>query len=199
MNYMFKTLIAMLICMAALGTASAIIQVTTSGCGGEWSEGALLFEPYTPENGCYYDEPTEINVPSRGGKMILDEEGHAMWVGAVATAPWTLHFSYLIEMPDGTDFMAPMAGVTVSACEIPEPPLCDFAPLRPEKIEIYEPVEVGQQIEADYIRLPGNGAINSTVYLDGVESSDRIWRGESCIVVEALVNGAVYARNGITV
>lgn len=180
--------------VASVGTASAIIPATTSGCGGEWSHSSLLFAPYTYDDGYAYAGPMEINVPSRGGKMVLDEEGHAMWEGAVATAPWTLHFTYFIEMPDGTDFMAPMAGVTVAACEIPEPPLCDFAPLRPEKIEISEPVEMGQEIEVDYIRLP-SGDVETNVYMDGIEKTQ--WDGESCIIAEVWLNGVLYARNGM--
>lgn len=76
---------------------------------------------------------------------------------------------------------------------------CSCEPNDPgDNIQIDVPTVIGQEIDIS-IRFPGNGAFSSVVYLDGVVSDDRVWNGESCIVVEALVNGVVYARDGIAV
>lgn len=179
-NILFVALIATMLIGPAVATTIEISTCPEDGFG---------MIPVAP------GEVIQEGIYSNGPEFYISSNGMVQYLGEPVEALSYTSINYGMEV--GAPYIR-MVWITLLPC-IEEPPVCDFTPLRPEKIEIYEPVEVGQQIEADYIRLPGNGAINSTVYLDGVESSDRIWRGESCIVVEALVNGVVYARNGIAV
>lgn len=74
--------------------------------------------------------------------------------------------------------------------------ICDTTFFNQDAIDIYQPI-VGEQLDTT-IYFPGNGEMSSIVTFDGAVSEDRIYRGETCIVVTAYVDGIPYACNGMT-
>lgn len=74
--------------------------------------------------------------------------------------------------------------------------ICDTTFFNQGAIDIYQPI-VGEQLDTT-IYFPGNGEMSSIVTFDGAVSEDRIYRGETCIVVTAYVDGIPYACNGMT-
>ena len=138
---------------------------------------------------------------SNGPAFWVSESGMVQYLGdpvQETLITWFNYWTYTINpltggyVPGGIHKL----DVVLRPCA-EEPPVCDFVPLRDTRINIAEPV-LGEPLDVT-MRFPGNGVMGSVVYLDGTESEDRVWNGESCVVVELLVNGQVYARDGITV
>lgn len=75
--------------------------------------------------------------------------------------------------------------------------ICDITFFNQDAIVIHTPI-TGEPLNIDTY-FPGNGAMSSVVTLDGIVSEDRIYRGESCIIVTLYVDGVAYACNGITI
>lgn len=184
MNCIVKALIATLLCVAVLAGPTVATTIEISTC----QDDGFGMIPLAP------GEVIQEGIYANGPEFYISSDGMVQYLGDPVDALSYTSINYGMEV--GAPYLR-LVWITLLPC-IEEPPVCDFTPLRPEKIEIYEPVEMGQEIDTS-IRFPGNGEMSSRVFLDGVESEDRIWNGESCIVVEALVNGVVYARDGITV
>lgn len=196
---MRKLILALVVMVAMMiGTSMAVEQITIDmpSCPGEGFYFGLL--------DCSYEDGWRVQetwIESGGLNFYLDETGLLQYLGEPITTPQKIkyikYWTYL-DGPQGiTRWQDHLLTINMLPCS-ENSTACDFVPLRDTRIEIEVPTEVGQEIDLS-IRFPGNGQFASIVYLDGVESTDRVWNGESCIVVEALVNGAVYARDGITV
>lgn len=183
MNNMMKLTIAMLVCMAALMGSSVAATIEIDSCNG--------FGMIPLAAGEVVQEDEYTNGPT----FWFSENGMVQYLGDPVDVPSYTSINYVTYLNNAPQFKT--IWITLMPC-VAEVPVCEFTPLRDTRIEIYEPTELGQEIETS-IRFPGNGAFSSIVYLDGVESVDRVWNGQRCIIVEALVNGAVYARDGITV
>lgn len=183
MKYIAKALIAMLICMAALMGSSVAATIEIDSCNG--------FGMIPLAAGEVVQEDEYTNGPA----FWFSENGMVQYLGDPVDVPSYTSINYVTYLNNAPRFKT--IWITLMPC-VAEVPVCEFVPLRDTRIEIYEPTELSQEIDIS-IRFPGNGAMSSRVFLDGVESDDRVWNGQSCIVVEALVNGVVYARDGIAV
>lgn len=182
MNCIVKALIATLLCVAVLAGPTMATTIEISTC----QDDGFGMIPLAP------GEVIQEGVYANGPEFYISSDGMVQYLGDPVDALSYTSINYGMEV--GAPYLR-LVWITLLPC-IEEPPVCDFTPLRPEKIEIYEPVEMGQEIEVDYIRLP-SGDVETRVYMDGIEKTQ--WDGESCIIAEVWLNGVLYASNGITV
>lgn len=183
MNY--KTiLVAMLIMAMTVGTVSALNPnaITIRDCV---QEGVLSPLPTPVDTSRYW------LTQNTTGTIDLNEDGSYVFTVNPNLAYYKKGNLYFYD----TNGVRHTTSITVYPC-MDQTPICDITFFNQDAIVIHTPI-VGEPLNVDTY-FPGNGAMSSIVTFDGAVSEDRIYRGETCIVVTAYVDGIPYACNGMT-